>query len=405
LLIRIRGRSVATHSMNIAPSRPHVLMALGYYDHQLHRGVVRYAREAGWSLDTSMAHYGTLPDHWQGDGVLTLLLPHRDDVLQFMRRQQVPVVGLSLDVEEVPVPRVCLDNAQIGQMAAKHLLERGFENLGFYKFSDICDVRGRELGFREAVERAGARYLPLDWHGVVDRPGQQGWFEWLQEQLRELPLPMGVMAQSDNRASQLINACEAAGLVIPDEIAVVGVDNDEYACEFASVPISSVDSARESLAYEGAALLGSLMQGGLMQGGQSPRSTLPIEPRGVVVRKSSDILAVPHKAVAHALSFIWEHFRDRIGVDDVVALSYMSRCGLYRAFEKHVGRSIGEELARKRVEYAKTLLTGSDEKLHRIARLSGFAGGEHFSRAFTRIAGETPSHYRRRTRSQSFPSE
>ncbi len=295
--------------MSSAPTRPRVLMALGYYDHQLHRGVVRYAREAGWSLDTSMAHYGVLPDHWQGDGVLTLLLPHRDDVLQFMRRQTVPVVGLSLDVEEVPVPRVSLDNQRIGQLAAEHLLERGFENLGFYKFSDICDVRGRELGFREAVKRAGGHYLPLDWHSASRRHRQQGWFEWLKGQLRELPLPIGIMAQSDNRASQLIDACEAVGLVIPDEIAVVGVDNDDYACEFAPVPISSVDSGRESLAYEGATLLGRLMAGG-----EPPEVTLSIAPRSVVVRKSSDILAVPHKAVARALSFIWEHFRERIGV-------------------------------------------------------------------------------------------
>lgn len=377
---------------NSTPPRPHVLMALAYYDHQLHRGVVRYAREAGWSLDTSMAHYGVLPEHWQGDGVLTLLLPHREDVLEFARQQTVPVVGLSLDVEEIRVPRVCLDNERIGQLAAEHLLQRGFKNFAFYKFSGICDVRGREAGFRETVEKAGGRYLPLDWNAASHDDSHQGWFEWLKRQLRQMPLPMAIMAQSDNRAAQLINACEAAGLVIPDEIAVVGVDNDEYACEFASVPISSVDSGRESLAYEGASLLGRLMQGE-----PAPDSTLAIEPRSVVVRKSSDILAVPHKAVARALSFIWEHFRDRIGVDDVVAQSHMSRCGLYRAFEKHVGRSIGEELARKRVEYAKNLLAESDEKLHRIARLSGFTGGEHFSRAFTRLVGATPSDYRRKT--------
>ena len=369
-------------------------MALGYYDHQLHRGVVRYAREAGWSLDTSMAHYGILPEHWRGDGVLTLLLPQRDDVLQFVRRQTVPVVGLSLDVEEVSLSRVCLDNERIGQMAAEHLMERGFENLAFYKFSDIRDVRGREKGFRETVTRAGANYFALDWHAVSQHQSHESWFEWLKEALRELPLPMGIMAQSDNRAALLIDACEAAGKTIPDEIAVIGVDNNEYACEFASVPISSVDSDREALAYEGASLLGRLMRGE-----KAPESSLKIEPRSVVVRKSSDILAVPHKAVARALGFIWERFRDRIGVDDVVAQSYMSRCGLYRAFEKHVGRSIGEELARKRVEYAKTMLADSDEKLHRIARLSGFTGGEHFSRAFTRIVGETPSDYRHRRQS------
>ncbi|MEN6493028.1 MAG: DNA-binding transcriptional regulator [Thermoguttaceae bacterium] len=372
-----------------APPRRRVLMALGYYDHQLHRGIVRYAREAGWILDTSMAHYGVIPDHWQGDGIITLLLENRKDILRYLKQAPVPVVSLTTDVEELAIPRVQLDNRRIGQLAAEHLVGRGFENLGFYKFSNIHDVRDRQQGFRRAVKQAGCTYIPLDWHAASERNPRRNWFDWLKSRLQELPLPIGIMAQSDNRASLLISACEAVGIAVPEQVAVVGVDNDEYACEFASVPISSVDSNREALAYEGAVLLGKLMAGA-----RPPRRPIAVAPKGVVVRKSSDILAIDHKAVARALSFIWEHFWEPIGVDDVIEASRMSRCGLYRAFEKHVGRSIGDELARKRVERAQKLLAETNAKLHRIAGLSGFSGGEHFSRAFTRIVGTTPSAYR-----------
>jgi LacI family transcriptional regulator len=371
------------------PHRRRVLMALGYYDHQLHRGIVRYARQAGWILDTSMAHYGVIPEHWQGDGILTLLLESRPDVVRYVRRQRVPVVAVSADVPDPRIPRVLLDNRRIGQLGAEHLLERGFTNLAFYRFSAIADVCTREAGFRQAVEAAGHRCWLLDWHATARRRPRRHWFQWLQEQLLKLPLPLGIMAQSDNRAAHLVSACEAVGLAIPEQVAVVGVDNDEYACEFAPVPISSVDSGRETLAYEAAALLDRLMDG------PTPPGEPPtIAPKGVVVRRSSDTLAIGHKAVARALSFIWEHFAEPIGVDDVVTASHMSRCGIYRAFEKHVGRSIGDELARKRVEHAKRLLAESNEKLHRVACAAGFSGGEHLSRAFLRLVGQSPSAYR-----------
>ena len=367
-------------------------MALGYYDQQLHRGIVRYAREAHWILDTSMAHYGVIPDHWQGDGIVTLLLPNRLDIVEYVEQQEVPVVSLTADVAQLQVARVRLDNHNIGRMAAQHFLDRGFESLAFYKFSNMRDVVEREEGFRKTVNEAGRSYALLDWTAALQKEPQQNWFEWLKQRLQEFALPVGMMAQSENRAALLINACEAIGISIPEQVAIIGVDNDEYACEFASVPISSVDSNRELLAYEGASLLGKLMKGG-----RAPQRPTMVAPKGIVVRKSSDILAIEHKDVAQALSFIWENFQADINVDDVIHNSQMSRCGLYRAFEKHVGRTIGEEIINKRIDYAKTRMLDSDAKLYQVATESGFSNGEHFSRAFTRVVGKTPSQFRRQT--------
>ncbi len=371
-------------------------MALGYYDPQLQHGITRYARDAGWVLDTSMAHYGVIPSHWRGDGIITILIPDRKDITRYIRRQKVPVVALYGDAERVQVPRVLLDDQRIGQLAAEHLLERGFNNLGFYKFTAAKAVQAREQGFRRVVRRTGRHYHLIDWHATSSKKGRVNWFDWLKRQLADLPLPIGMMAQSDHRATCLISACEALGLAVPEEVAVIGVDNDVQACELASIPISSVDCNREMLAYEGAALLDRLMRGG-----RRPRRPITIPTKGVVIRRSSDIFAVPHRPLARALHFIREHYVEPIGVDDVIQASRTSRCSLYRAIQKHLERSVGEEIDRQRVDHAKRLLTDSNDKLHRIARHSGFSGPEHFTRVFRRVTGETPSNYRKRMQRDS----
>ena len=366
-------------------------MALGYYDLQLHKGITHYAREAGWVLDTSMAHYSLIPDHWNGDGIVTILIPERPDLIEYVKCQRVPVVALYADVPELKVPRVVLDDGRIGRMAAEHLQERGFSHLGFLKFSNTLAVCDREQGFRQVAMEAGGDYRLIDWHAAGSANRGLNWFDWLKRQLSKLPLPIGIMVQSDHRAPHLISACEAVGLAVPDQVAVIGVDNDEQACELAAVPISSVDCNREMMAYEGARLLDELMRAN-----RPSLQPMVIPPKGVVVRRSSDIFAVGDPAVARAMAFIREHSREPIGVDDVVKACHASRCGLYRAFSRELKRSIGDEIDRQRVEQAKRLLSDSRQKLGAIARSCGFSGAEHFTRVFQRTTGVAPSLYRKR---------
>ena len=374
----------------VAPRQKRVLMALAYYEHRMHLGVVRFAREANWILDTRMAHYGTPPDDWRGDGILTLALPDRRDLVRYLRKVQVPIVALTADVEGIATARVLLDNVRMGQMAAGHLIERGFRNLAFYKCTDYTDIRSREAGFAAAVKDAGLGYTCLNWYAVSRRNRRRELLPWLADRLRGLPKPLGIMAQSDHRAYSLVNACEVAELAIPEEVAIVGVDNDQYTCEFAPVPITSVDSNREELAYRGAALLDRLTQGH-----PPPAQPILVPPVGLIVRHSSDILAIEHPPVARALGFIWQHYRRRIGVEDVVAATAVSRCSLYRSFREYVGRTIREELERKRIEHAERLLLSSTNKVSHIARQCGFGSGEQFCRAFRRTTGITPSEFRR----------
>jgi LacI family transcriptional regulator len=374
-----------------AERQKRVLMALAYYDHRMHRGVAEFARKANWVLDTTMAHYGGLPDYWRGDGILTVALPNRPELIRFLRGMDVPIVALTNDVEGIADARVVLDNWTIGRIAAEHFIERGFKHLAFYKYSDFTDIRQREAGFAAAVKEAGLAYTRLDWHAAAKKHPRLNPFRWLGRQLLALPQPLGVMAQSDHRAYFLLCVCEEVGLRAPEQVAVAGVDNDVYTCEFAPTPITSVDSNRQEYAYQAASMLDRLMRGE-----KPPNEPVLIPPTGLVVRRSSDILAMEDPEVAKALGFIWQNFRDKIGVDDVVDATSLSRCVLYRDFQNLVGRTIREELERKRIELACQLLLSTSDKVSHIARQCGFSSGEQFCRAFFRVEGLTPRDFRKR---------
>lgn len=379
---------------NKSDRRNRVAMAFGYYEHRMHLGVVRYARKADWILDTAMAHYGVSPNFQHVDGVLALVLPDRRNLIESLRGLRIPIVNLAADVPGIAAAEVLLDNQALGRMAAEHLLERGFRNLAFCKCTDYADIRQREAGVLQAAEAAGVACRRINWHDASKVHPTADFLPWLANELKKLPQPAAVVAQSDHRAYSVIVACEMAGLAVPEQIAVVGIDNDEYACEFAPIPITSVDSNREEYAYRGAEILDRLMRGE-----PAPQKPIRVPAGGIVVRRSSDILAVEDPEVAKALAFVWQNYTGAIGVENVVAATTMSRCQLYREFNRRLGRTIREEIERKRLELARQLLTSTDETVAQIARRAGFTSGEQFCRVFVRVHGLTPRDFRR-TKSQ-----
>ena len=220
---------------------------------------------------------------------------------------------------------------------------------------------------------------------------------WLAKTLVRLPKPCGLVVV-DDWAPTLVRVCEQAEVTIPEELAILGLYNHRDACEYASIPISAVDADFERIAYEGSRLLDRLMRGGRV-----PKKPIFVAPRGVVVRQSTDVLAVEHGEVAVGLRFIWDHFREPIQVAEVVAATNMSYRGLSLAFEKHLGRTIGMEITRKRIEEARRLLGETNLKTWQIAQQSGFSGLEHLSRSFKRLVGQPPSLYRRALHSRGNP--
>lgn len=369
--------------------RKRILLALGYFNPDLYHGIIRFAHQAEWILDTTMVQYGRLPDGWRGDGVLTFLIQERGDLIDVVRRFRGPVVDFSWDVPDLEVSRVIPDNDAAGRMAAKHLLERNYRNLAFLQMTGSYNIRIRESGFRAACLDAGANYMLWDYPSAP--AAEKGnWLKWLCKTLEGAPRPLAVMAQSDHRALQVLTACDALGLGVPQDLALVGVDNNEAACELASVPLTSVDIDWEELGHRGAELLSEILDGTAA----APASPVQIAPKSVIMRRSSDICAVDDPDVSAALAYIWANFRRPINVDEILDRTSVSRCALYGLFKKHLGRSIAAEITRKRIESAEELLRESDQKIRVVAARSGFSSSIHLIRVFHKAHNCTPSEYR-----------
>ncbi|MBC7368242.1 MAG: DNA-binding transcriptional regulator [Undibacterium sp.] len=365
---------------------------MGFYVHEISVGVAKYARMAGWILNDITSRNRLVPCGWKGNGIVTLLPGRaRDDLLQFVKGAGVPVVDLSEQMPELPFARVTTDDDAIGRMAAGHFITRGFDHLAFFA-QDINApvVRQRMGGFRAAALAAGRKFHLIDYTPLSNRPkATTKMLPWLAAALSRLPKPLAVMAQYDAEANDIVRACQIADLAVPDEVAVIGVDNDPIYAELGPLPLSSVVTNRELVGYRGAELLDRLMAGE-----EPPGVTLRIPPDGVVVRRSSDVIAAQDVNVAKALAFIAQRYRSPITVDEIVAASGASRSKLYTKFALHTGHSIQREIVRQRLEHAKLLLRGSQDKLQNIAEACGFEEAAQLSKTFKYCLGISVARFR-----------
>jgi LacI family transcriptional regulator len=378
-----------------------VLLAMGIHSHERQAGIIRYAREGGWLVDARLLSFHAVGQDQQYlssthyDGVLAMLSLAATWLVPLVKKLNVPVVDMWADYPQEPYPRVLLDHGAAGRLGAEHLLERGFRNLLFYTHAieGKASVLRREAFQQTALERSAAFY-ELKWDHTSPPSGVKGRIDWLARCLTNAPLPLGVMGVNDHVASEVLDAAALANLQIPGQIAVLGVDNDPLVTELARVPLSSIDSARERAGYEAAALLERLMRGE-----PAPAEPIRIPPGRVVIRRSTDVLAVQDPHVAQALQFIQDHFAESINVDDVASSSLISRRELQDRFLSNTSRTISQTLLWRRINQAKTLLAETRGKVQAIAFQSGFKTGEHLSRVFRRATGMTPQQFRERYRS------
>ena len=373
------------------PRRKSVLLALGWNVYEINFGVAEYARKANWILNDLMCHSGLLPSQWRGDGIITLLNPDSPPSLaQTIGKTRVPVVNLGTCRDDFVSGWVLPDNQKIGSIAADHFLTRGFDHFAFYRMTSAPVVMERFAAFRDAALKAGKKFYDINYETVGKRRRtQENLLPWLGEQLRRLPKPLAAMAQYDVEANDIVRAAHSVNLTVPNDVAVVGVDNDPVYSQLGPVPLSSVASNRRLAGYRAAELLDQFMI-------RKPplQRCIRIDPSGIVVRASSDIIAVEDAYAAKALRFIWEHFHEPIQVADVIAHTGISRRTLYSRFEQHVGHPIQRELTRQRMEMVKQLLRDTDRKLHDIACASGLGAAESLSKAFKHFCGIAPSAYR-----------
>jgi LacI family transcriptional regulator len=200
-----------------------------------------------------------------------------------------------------------------------------------------------------------------------------------------------VLACNDERGLQLLDACRRVGVQVPEEIAVVGVDNDVPLCELTIPPLTSIDVNAEAVGYQAASMLDRMMEGR-----SAPTTAVKLPPRGVVARRSTDVTASDDEDVCRALRFIEERACQGLQAAEVLAHLGMSRASLQQRMKAVTGRTIHREIQRVRLTRAKNLLASSDLTIKQVARESGFASVQYMTRVFRDLVGDTPAQYRRK---------
>lgn len=292
------------------------------------------------------------------------------------------------------IPLVHVDGEAVAKLAFEHLAERGFKRFAFVDVAGESWAARRRDGFTAAVADRG---FECDVFTAKRRPRDRPPWESIDAKLVEwivsLPKPLGLMVATDEFGPPVLEACRRANAAVPDDVAVVGVGNDEVLCDLASPPMSSVVPDHVGVGYEAAKLLDAMISGAAR-----PKDPTYLPPLGVITRRSTDVLAMDDDVVATALRFIRERAASGVGVDDVVAHVPVSRSVLQRRFNDGVGRTINDQIVLTRVNLARELLVHTDLPIDTIAERAGFNHREYLSVVFKRETGDTPAAYRRRHR-------
>ncbi len=393
-------------------SRPRVALLIESsraYGRGLLRGIAAYIRtHRPWSIYHQERGMSEGPPSWlkgwKGDGIIARI--EHPQLVRALRRTRIPVVDLR-GMHDLPgIPLIETDDRAVTRQAVKHLEERGFQRVAFCGYQGANFSMRRMQYFQELIE---ARRLE-SWcyqapRGVkqvtAEIEGRGMMYEGtLAEWVRSLPKPIGVLTCNDVRGQQLINACRDQGIAVPDDVAVIGVDNDELICDLSDPPLTSVEPDTERIGYESAALLDKLMESGAVSAalrrGNDQRKVF-IEPVGVVARQSTDVVAIADRKLAAAVRYIRQFACDGINVNAVTRHAGISRSTLERRFLEVLRTTPKTEILRIRIERAMELLRGTDFPLSKIADLSGFLHQESLCKMFKLKTGATPGHYRRQS--------
>ncbi|MEO6003007.1 MAG: DNA-binding transcriptional regulator [Opitutus sp.] len=324
--------------------------------------------------------------NWDGDGVI--VRGENRALARAVEKLSIPIIDLTPSRLVPRSPWVKSDDAAIARLAAHHFLERGFRTFAFCgdaRFS-WSNRRGEQYGL--LIRGAGHPCHVFAPDGPL--PNSDDEVNAIADWLADLPKPVAVFACYDNRGQQVLEGCRRKGLAVPEEVAVLGVDNDEVLCVLSPPPLSSVALNPRRTGWEAAALLSLMMKGEKLEA-----TAHLIPPVGIVNRQSSDILAVADPKVAEALRYIREHACEGIGVSDVLRHCPMARRALETRFRKLLGRTPHQEILRVQINRVKELLVGTELPVWEIADRTGF-DPEYLSVVFKQATGVAPSEYRKR---------
>ena len=337
---------------------------------------------------------------WDGDGIIARVESRKLE--KAILRTGLPAIDVrgAFDLE---MPLVETNEQSTCQLAFDHLSHRGFRNLAFCGFEGANYSERRLDYFRALATQPGFFFqcyesplprktdseLTLSFREHLALLSSRSLIDWLQQ----LPKPVGILACNDVCGQQVLNACREVGLAVPEQIAVLGVDNDTVHCDLSEPPLSSILLNAVEIGHTAASLLERMMQHG-----EKPPAKTFIDAVGVVVRQSTDIMAVDDPMVAKAVRFIRHHACDAINVSDVVKDAGVSRRQLERRFRKHLDRTPNDEIQRIRIRHIKELLSGTDMTLSEIAARVRIDHPEYLSTLFKKSVGMTPLAFRRAQR-------
>jgi LacI family transcriptional regulator len=365
------------------------------YGRDIVRGIRRYVAEYGpWSLYLEPRDlHSTFPDwlkKWRGDGILSRTVD--ETMLRQLKATQLPVVELRTSVLKHPFPFVGMDNSVVGARVAEHLRDRGFQHFGCVLDASENFFVERSDRFTHAVCDAGFECPVFQSERSNLEQHQRDLVAWLLK----LPKPAGVFAVNDQLGFWVLDAARRAGIAVPEELAVVGAENDNMLCETASPPLSSLRLRGQVVGYAAARLLDEWMQRKHIPKPGEKHLHLPGD---IVVRQSSEIVAVEDPRIAAALRFIRQHATENLDVNRVAREVALSRSVLERRMKALIGRSPGEEINRLRFAAVEKLLTQTDLTLDAIAARCGFNHPQYMAEAFRKRSGITPGEFRRSRKS------
>ena len=386
------------------------------YGRGLLQGIANFAQTHDtWEVFYHEYALGQGIPRWLGDVTLDGLIARPDSrkLYHYIQRLRIPWVDLRNHRPVNPdVPTVAVDESQVVKMAVQHLLEIGHRQLAFCGFHNVDFSHRRLQLFLGYAKSKGVRAhsyetvapphedpteskigiagpeitAALESYGLST---EQSLVDWL----KELPKPIGLFACNDVRGRQLLNVLRACKIDVPEEVSVIGVDNDELICKLSNPPMSSVDCNARMVGYRAAEVLNQMIEGQPLE-----RNYDSIIPTGVVIRVSTDTTAIEDKLISQALSYIRENACQGIEVADVVSHLPVSRATLERRFRKIMDRSINSEINRVKIDRIKKLLLDTELKLAVVAKLTGFNHTEYMSSLFKKVTGMTPGQYRQNNR-------
>jgi LacI family transcriptional regulator len=361
-------------------------------DRRYFRGISRYLHERrDWSV-LSLPY--DQPDfapqdvpQWADAVVMDLWSPRLQALAKHFR---VPVVNLIQTVEPLPYPTVSVDNYEVGRLAFDHFRSLGLTHFAYLDWQAV-DGPVRRQGFEQAAADAGMSDRLIEVPSLLSR---SDWSQDVTRQadvFRQLPRPIGILCFADWLATLALQALHIADIAVPEEVAVMGVDDDEIICETALPSLTSVNTHTDRVGYEAARLAIDLAEGG-----SAPEGAQRVQPLGVIERMSTQVMATEDDDVAAALRHIGQHLAEGVSVtaQQIAELVIISRRGLDKKFIRELGHTVAEEIGRQRMRRVLQLLQSTDLKMVEIATRTGFRTISHLSRAVSQHTGRSPGAYR-----------